>query len=126
MANELTNAIKSAATKVSSYIDDLSKMTVETRCMDLNTQSLTFEGSKAVARTDLSMDGDCSTILPTRLNVTGEQAIDAEMFQAHQQVVAMAIEYRARMLASLTGMFGMPSAPLPAPPTLPTGGLPKG
>ena len=128
MAKELNNAIKSAAAKVSQYVDDLSKMTVETRSVDLETQSLTFEGSKVVARTELSMDGDCTTILPTRMSAAGEQAIDGEMFQAHQQVVATAIEYRARMMASLMGLFGLPGAG-PVPPTLPkppSGGVPQG
>lgn len=133
MANELTNAIKSAASKVAQYVDDLSRMTVETRYVDLEAQSLTFDTAKAVARTDLRMDGDCTTVLPMRQDALGAQSLDGELFQAHQQVVATAIEYRARMIGSLMGLFRPGSQSAPAPqmpsPTFPpqtTDGLPKG
>lgn len=107
MANGRSNALKSAAEKVARYVDDVATITIETRFVDLSDRSLDFDKTMVAARTELRMDGDCTTILPARSNPDqpGQFIVDADLFDVHQRVVATAIEYRARMLGSLLQVF---------------------
>lgn len=115
MANELNNAVKSVAEKIVRYVDDMATLTVETRFMDVQSQSATFETARAVARTEIRMDGDCTTVLPVQPNTAGQMAVDAEMFEMHQRAVGTAIEYRTKVLNALLGVL-RPGAPPPSTP----------
>ncbi len=100
MANELNNALKSAAEKIVKYVDDISTMTVETKFVDIN-GDVNFDTAKPVARTEIRLDGDCATVLPLRKNEAGVLTVDGDLFDMHQRNVATAIDYRARMMESL-------------------------
>lgn len=102
MANELNNAMKSAAEKIVKYVDDVSCMTVETRFIDLDGgPAADFEQSKPAARTIIRLDGDCSSVVPLRRTPEGEFQVDSAMFELHERNVATAIEYRSRMMDAL-------------------------
>lgn len=101
MANELNNAVKSIAEKIVKYVGDASTMTVETRFVDTSGPTVVFDNAKAAARTEIRLDGDCSTILPAQPNPQGVMSVDADLFEMHQRAVATAIDYRARILNSL-------------------------
>ena len=105
MANELNNAMKSAAEKIAKYVDNIASMTVETRYVDLDSAAVDFSGAKPVARTEIKLDGDCSSVLPMRRNEAGVAIVDADLFDMHQRNVATAIEYRARMMDALLQTF---------------------
>lgn len=124
MANEIQNAIKATMESISKYVEQVATLTVETRYLDVTAQTVTFDVAKPVARTDISLTGDCTTILPGHPNETGAMAVDAVMFQLHQQSVATAIEYRARMLTALLGgirQFGINLPNIPnLSPTVPS------
>ncbi len=100
MANELNNALKSAAEKIVKYVEDISTMTVETRYVDVSSD-VDFTTAKPVARTEIRLDGDCATVLPVRRNDAGVYSVDGDLFDMHQQNVATAIDYRTRMMQSL-------------------------
>lgn len=108
MANELNNAIKSAAEKIASYVGDIATLTVETRYLDTSQQNLTFDKAQPLARTVINMDGDCFTTLPARQNEANTLAADADLFDVHQRNVQTAIDYRARMMASLLQLLRQP------------------
>ena len=101
MANDLNNALKATAEKISHYVDDIATMTVETRCVDLNNTAAAFDKSQAVARTEIRLDGDCSAVLPVHKNEAGVTVVDEDLFEMHQRIVATAIDYRARMMDAL-------------------------
>jgi hypothetical protein len=104
MANEFNNALKSAAEKIAKYVDNIATMTVETRYVDLD-QKVSFEQALPAARTEIRLDGDCATILPVRKNEAGATVVDGDLFDMHQQNVATAIDYRARMMDALLQTF---------------------
>ncbi len=100
MANEINNALKSAAQKIAKYVDNVATMTVETRYVDLG-ETVVFDNALPAARTEIRLDGDCATVLPVRKNDTGVFVVDGDMYALHQQNVATAIDYRARMMEAL-------------------------
>jgi hypothetical protein len=101
MANELNNALKTAAEKIVKYVDNIATMTVETRYVDLSGDSVDFAAAKPCARTEIRLDGDCATVLPMRRNEAGVYSVDGDLFDMHQRNVQTAIDYRARMIDSL-------------------------
>ncbi len=101
MANEINNALKSAAGKIAKYVEDVATMTVETRYVDLGGTAVDFDKALPAARTEIRMDGDCSTVLPVRKNEAGAFIVDGDLFEMHQQNVATAIDYRTRMMDAL-------------------------
>ncbi len=101
MANELNNAIKSAAERIAKYVDNVATMTVETRVIDVDGSTVDFAGAKPAARTEIRLDGDCATVLPLRQNAQGVAAVDGDLFELHQRNVATAIEYRTKMMEAL-------------------------
>ncbi len=100
MANDFNSAMKSAAEKIAQYVEDISVMTVETRYIDLSGDA-DFANAQPVARTEIRMDGDCSSILPMRKNDSGRLVVDDTLFDMHQRNVATAIDYRSRMMDAL-------------------------
>jgi hypothetical protein len=104
MASELDAALKTMTASVVKYVQDAALLQVETRYVELNSQSVTdFDQSKPVARTTIRLDGDSETVLPVRKNEAGAMEVDASLFELHQQNVNTAIEYRARILNALLG-----------------------
>jgi hypothetical protein len=101
MANELNNALKAAAEKIVQYVEDVSKMTVETRFVDVDSGVVDFEQAKVAARTIIRLDGDCTTVVPVRRTEAGILEVDDGLFEMHERNVATAIEYRAQMMDAL-------------------------
>jgi hypothetical protein len=139
MATDINAAIKNAVDTITKYVNDIATMTVETRYIDVGNQTVTFDASRPIARTEIRLDGDCTTVLPGNpgqgLNAPGQMTVDSSLFSMHQSSVAMAIEYRARMLGTLlqalqhvggVGGFNLPTIPnipgIPTTPVTPTTG----
>ncbi len=101
MANELNNALKSAAEKIVKYVEEVSSMTVETRFVEIDGNSTDFAQARPAARTVIRLDGDSSTVVPVRRNEAGAMVVDAELFELHERNVAAAIQYRAQILDAL-------------------------
>lgn len=104
MANDLNNAIKSAAETIAKYVDNVATMTVETRFVDVG-EDVDFTKAKAAARTEIRLDGDCSAVVPARKNEAGLLVVDDDLFAMHQRNVATAIDYRTRMMDALLQTF---------------------
>src|SRR5512133_2567909 len=100
MANDLNNAIKSAAETIAKYVDNVATMTVETRFVDVG-GDVDFTSAKAAARTEIRLDGDCSAVVPARKNEAGLLVVDDDLFAMHERNVATAIDYRTRMMDAL-------------------------
>jgi hypothetical protein len=104
MANELENAIKSAASAVAQYVKDAAILTVETKFIEVGKDKFgEFEQALPMARTIIRLDGDCETIAPLRKTETGSMEVDTGLLELHQLNVNTAIEYRAKILNSLLG-----------------------
>lgn len=102
MANELENAIRTAATSVAKYVKDASMMTVETLYVEVGANGAAdFDQARPLARTIIRLDGDSEVIAPLRMNEAGAMEVDSGLFDLHQQNVNTAIEYRARILNAL-------------------------
>jgi hypothetical protein len=101
MASDLNNALKSAADKIVKYIDNISTLTVETRFVEVQGAQADFAGAQPAACTVIRLDGDCSAIVPLRKNEAGVLEVDNDLFEMHQSIVATAIDYRTKMMASL-------------------------
>lgn len=105
MANELNNAIKASAEKIAKYVSDIATLSVETRYLDVGQQGVTFTQAQPVARTEIRLDGDCFTTLPAKVNQANAMAVDGDLFDVHQRNVQTAIDYRAKMIASLMNLL---------------------
>lgn len=101
MANEMSNALKTAADKIVGYVNNVSTMTVETRFVEINNGSADFSAAQPAACTIIRLDGDCSAVLPVRKNEAGQMEVDTVMFEMHQRNVQTAIEYRQKILQAL-------------------------
>ena len=102
MANELENAIRTAADKIVQYIKDIAEMKVETLYVRVGADGpVDFNQARAVAQTIVSLDGDSKVVVPLREAEGGRFEVDAALFDLHQRNVTTAIEYRARMLSAL-------------------------
>jgi hypothetical protein len=99
MANDVENALKSVATKIGKYVEDVATMSVETKYLQVSATA----GStpQTAAKTVIKLDGDSETIVPLQASSTGQLSVDTELFDIHQRNVSAAIDYRARMLAAL-------------------------
>lgn len=106
MAGEIDSAIRSAATKIASYVEDAATMTVVTQYVTVATNGdIDFSTAKPVARTIVRLDGDSEVVLPLREVEagSGRLEIDAGLMDLHERNVAAATEYRARILQALIG-----------------------
>ncbi|MBI3942688.1 MAG: hypothetical protein HY326_06715 [Chloroflexi bacterium] len=108
MANDLENSIRSAAEKISQYISDAFTMSVSTRFFEVGVDgvdALDAEKGKPVAFTQISPDGDYTSIIPMRKNAAGQLDVDQGLFDIHQENVTAAMEYRARILETLVDIL---------------------
>lgn len=104
MPNEYELALKNAAASVAKYVDDAATMLVETKYIEIDSKGLVnFEDARSIARTEIKLDGDSQAVVPMRRNEAGVLEVDVTLFELHQQNVATAIEYRARILNALLG-----------------------
>ena len=102
MASDLESAVREIATSLAGYVRDAAVMTVESRYVHVSVeQDADFEQSKALARSEIHLDGDSNVIFPLRQGEDGNLEADNPLFALHQQNVATAIEYRARMIDAL-------------------------
>ena len=100
-ANDLKDALRSSASAIAKYVEDVGTLTVTT-----STQEVGQPNSEPVvaARTIIRMDGDNESVLPVQLE--GDVLmVDATLYDLHQQNVNAAIEYRARMLDAMLGLL---------------------
>ncbi|NWJ98593.1 MAG: hypothetical protein HXX20_22815 [Chloroflexi bacterium] len=103
MANELENTLKDITTKVTKYVDDLSKMTVVTQYTVISEEDgVKNSEPQDAARTEIRFDGDSVSVVPMRRTDNGLE-LDQALYQLHQQNVAAATEYRTRVLGALVG-----------------------
>jgi hypothetical protein len=102
MANDYLASIRNAAASVAKYIEDAASMEVVTKYVEIgDSASSDFEQAMPVARTIVKLDADSETIFPMRKNKDGVLEVDLGLFELHQQNVATAIDYRARILNAL-------------------------
>lgn len=105
MASDIESALREIGTLLAGYVKDAASMTVESRYVHVTIeQDADFEQSKALARTEIHLDGDSKVIFPLRQGEDGYLEADNPLFALHQQNVATAIEYRARMIDALLGV----------------------
>ena len=102
MPNEFEVALRNAASSVAKYVQDAATMLVETKYVEIGDKGdVVFDDAKPVARTVIKLDGDSEAVLPMRESQSGGMEVDLTLFDLHQQNVAIAIDYRARMLNAL-------------------------
>ena len=104
MAGELESALRTAAMKISKYVEDAATMTVITQFVSVGEAgSIDFTTAKPVAKTVVRLDGDSEIILPMREVEagSGRLEVDAALMDIHERNVAAATEYRARILQAL-------------------------
>jgi hypothetical protein len=104
MANEIDDALKSAAKTIADYVKNVSELKVRTLYVDLG-ETVDFEKALPAAYTEIHLDGDSKMILPVRKNETGALVVDDDLFDVHQQNVATAIDYRAQIMGALLQTF---------------------
>lgn len=94
MANELSDALKTAGAQITKYIKDAAEMKVQTYYTRTDEPD-----SKPIlgAQTIIRLDGDCQTLVPTSKRENG-LALEASIFDVHEANVKAAIEYRAKMM----------------------------
>jgi hypothetical protein len=102
MPNEFDTALRNAAASVAKYVKDAAMMQVETQYVMVGQDgSADFASAKPAARTIIRLDGDSEAVVPVRQNEAGALEVDGGLYALHQENVATAIEYRARILNSL-------------------------
>lgn len=101
MANELMNALKTAAEKIADYVGKAATLTVETEYVELDSGATDFSAAKPVASTIIKLDGDCKTVVPMRRTESGALQTDESLYDLHQRNVATAIDYRAKMMNAM-------------------------
>lgn len=99
MASELESALKSIAQKVAQYVEDAAELSVETKSVEVGGNT-NFAEARPVARTLIKLDGDCESIVPLRPAAEG-LTVDSTLFEVHERNVAVAIEYRAKLLNAM-------------------------
>lgn len=103
MANELENSIRKAAQKIVETIDDAGTMTVETYYKEIDG---TPEPKPILAAsTEVGWDGDSKTTIPMQQNAAGAFEVDTALLDLHHSNVAVATEYRTRLLNSLVSIL---------------------
>jgi hypothetical protein len=104
MANEIENALRAAAEKIVSYVEDAATMTVITKYVTVAPDAAAdFTTAKPVAQSIVRLDGDTEVILPMRETSPGSGQLEvvAALKELHEANVAAATEYRARILQAL-------------------------
>jgi hypothetical protein len=103
MANELRDALKTAADRIAKYVQDAAEMAVETQYVELGATS--FADARLAARTVVKLDGDSQTVVPMQKNDMGKLEVDLSVYEVHQQNVQAAIEYRTKMMNALLSVL---------------------
>lgn len=103
MANELRDALKTAADRIAKYVQDAAEMAVETQYVELGAAS--FADARLAARTVVKLDGDSQTVVPMQKNDMGKLEVDLSVYEVHQQNVQAAIEYRTKMMNALLSVL---------------------
>ncbi|MGE5249610.1 MAG: hypothetical protein ACM3QS_05295 [Bacteroidota bacterium] len=98
MANEMRDALKSAADRIAKYVEDIAEMSVETQYVQVGAAATA--DTKLGARTVVKLDGDSQTVVPVQQGDT-KLEVDMSLFEVHQQNVQAAIDYRTKMMNSL-------------------------
>jgi len=102
MPNEFETALKNIAASAAKYVQDVATLQVETHYVDVGGEGTpAFDQARPVARSIVRLDGDSETVVPMRKAAGGAMEVDSALFELHQQNVATAIDYRARMLSAL-------------------------
>jgi hypothetical protein len=102
MPNEFETALKNIAASAAKYVQDAAELNVETRYVDVSIDGTPdFDKARPVGRTIVRLDGDSETVVPMRKAAGGALEVDSALFELHQQNVATAIDYRARILNAL-------------------------
>jgi hypothetical protein len=96
---EIRDALKAAADQIAKYIQDAAEMKVETSYIEMGSTS--FDQAKLAARSVVKLDGDSQNVLPMKKGEDGKLAVDAVVFEMHQQNVQAAIDYRAKMITAM-------------------------
>ena len=99
MASELENALKNVAAQIGTYVKDVATLTVETKYAMVGAGGA--NEAHSIAKTVIKLDGDSETTVPMRPGGAGQLEVDTALFDVHQRNVDTAIEYRARIIASL-------------------------
>lgn len=98
----IEESVKSAVDKISQYVDDVSKLQVETRYLVIgDTPTADFKTAQAAARTEIKIDGDCYTVVPIRKAANGEFVFQEALNEVHDRHVAAAIQYRKEIVGAL-------------------------
>lgn len=105
MPNDLENSIRTAAESIVKYVQDIATLTVETRYLEIGGGEVTAQAAQPGATTTIRLDSDSSAVVPVRRSEKGTLEIDAELLRVHNENVASAIEYRAKMLSALLGIL---------------------
>ncbi len=105
MATDLENSLRAVGEKLAQYVDDISTMTVETQYVEIGATG-DAATPRMAARTIIRFDGDSEVVVPlTTHQSTGALEVDRDLFELHERNVALTIDYRAKMLASLVGVL---------------------
>ena len=105
MADDLETTLKNIAAQVAGYVKDVATLTVETRVVRVDADTVTdYAQARAAARTIIKLDGDSEAVLPLQAGEAG-LTVDKAVFDLHQRSVETAIAYRAKMLEALLGIF---------------------
>lgn len=99
MATELEKSIKEAAAKVATYVNDVSKLTVMTKYVEVSVDDP--NNPRIAAKTTIKLDGDCESTVPMKQDSNGELEVDTSLYTIHQDNVMTAIEYRSNIMESL-------------------------
>lgn len=114
MADESTRSVeeslRAAVDKISQYVDDVSKLQVETRYLVIGDDGslpvgangkVDFAQANAAAFSEIKIDGDSYTVVPIRKNANGEFVFQEALNQVHDRNVAAAVQYRKDIVAAL-------------------------
>lgn len=97
MANELGDALRRIGDQTVKYVQDAAELKVTTQYVRTDEA----DGKpRTGAQTVIKLDGDCSTIVPTRPTEAG-LALESSIFESHEANVRAAIEYRSKVLHNL-------------------------
>lgn len=98
----IEESVKSAVDKIAQYVDDVSKLQVETRYLVISDNgTANFDQAQAAARTEIRIDGDCYTVVPIRKATNGDFVFQEALNGVHDRHVDAAIQYRKDIVAAL-------------------------
>ncbi|MCL4867875.1 MAG: hypothetical protein KJ063_02805 [Anaerolineae bacterium] len=102
---DVETTLNKISSKLMQYVEDAATLSVETRAVDIG-KTADFKDAKPVASTVIKIDGDSTTIVPTRSSPNGDE-IDNALFHLHTQNVSLAIQYRQNIINALISALPM-------------------